>query len=230
MLRSKLYPTLAGALALGSSLALFACEEAADAAKDKARAVGDQAAEKSKALAGELGDAAKHKADELGDAAKHKAGELWAEAPGTGELSDAAKGIFASGAEASGGGVEALLARGEQLAPAALGVGKTLRGFVDNDTSIEPIVQKLDDPAAQAELDARIKDMPRVETIDGVDVGFKDVTQWDSAGRETESAYLILWRREDRLLGLVYRSRKRIHIDKLVAEAPRLLGLVTGAL
>ncbi len=169
----------------------------------------DKAKDKGKELAGDLGDKAKDKA---------------------GELSDAAKGIFAKGAEASDSGVEALLAKGEQLAPVAFDVAKTLHGFVDGDIDIEPIVQDLDDEGAQAELDARIKDMPRVETIDGVDVGFKDVTQWDSDGRQTESAYLVLWRRDNRLLGLVYRSNKRIHIDKVVAETPRLLGLVSGAL
>ena len=207
---------MCSALGLALVLASSGCD-AADAAKDKAKEVGEQAADKGKELA-----------SDLGDAAKDKAGELWES--GTGELSGAAQGILAKGAEASEGGVEALLAKGEQLAPAAVEVGKTLHGFVDSDTSIEPIVQKLDDPDAQAELDARIKDMPRVETIDGVDVGFKDVTQWDSAGRETESAYLILWRKDERLLGLVYRSKKRIHLDKVVADSPKLLGLVTGAL
>lgn len=148
-----------------------------------------------------------------------------------GELSEQAQAMVAKGAAAaSGEGVEGLLAKGEQLAPIAADIGKTLRGAVESDFDIEPIVQKLDDPQAQAELDERIKDMPRVETINGFDVGFKDMTRWDSGGRETESAYLILWRRGDRLLGLVYRSRQRIHMDKLVAEAPRLVALVSGAL
>lgn len=196
-----------------------AADQAVDKAKDKAREVGEQAKDKGKELAGDLGDKA-----------KDKAGELWAERPQTGELSDAAKNIFAKGAEASDGGVEAMLAKGVQLAPVAVDVAKTLHGAIDSNVDIEPIVQKLDDEQAQGELDARIKDMPRVETIDGLDVGFKDVTQWDSGGRETESAYLILWRRENRLLGLVYRSHKRVNVDQLVAEAPRLIGLVSGAL
>lgn len=211
MLRSSLF-----VLALAP---LAACSEATDKAKEKAKEVGEQAADKTKELAGDLSDKAKDKAD-----------ALWAERPQTGELSDAAKGIFAKGAEASSVGVEALVAKGEQLAPVAVDVAKTLHGLVDGDVDIEPIVQELDNESAQAELDARIKDMPRVETIDGVDVGFKDVTQWDSGGRTTESAYLILWRRENRLLGLIYRSNKRVHVDKLVEEAPRLIGLVSGAL
>jgi hypothetical protein len=209
-------------------LALPACSEDAsqeavdkleNAAKDKARELGEQAKDKSKELAGDLGDKA-----------KDKAGELWAERPQSGELSDAAKGIFDKGATASDGSVEALLANGVQLAPVAFDVAKTLHSAVDSDVEIEPIVQKLDGEQSQAELDARVKDMPRVETIDGVDVGFKDVSQWDTRGHESQSAYLILWRRDDRLLGLVYRSRKRINVDTLVAEAPRLIGLVSGAL
>jgi hypothetical protein len=216
---SRLIPALLGLVLLpacGDPAELG--DKLGDRAKDKAREVGEQAADKGKELAGELGDAAKGKAGELGGKGRDKMGEL----------SDAAKGIVSKGA--AEGGVEALLAKGQQLAPVAMEIGKTLHGAFDSDVNIEPIVQRLDDENAQTELDARIKDMPRVETIDGVDVGFKDVTQWDSAGRETDSAYLILWRRDNRLLGLVYRSHKRIHLDKLVADAPRLVGLVSGAL
>lgn len=197
-----------------------AVDKARDKAKDKALELGERAADKGKALA-----------TEVGGKAKDKAGELWAERPQTtGELSDAAKGIFEKGAAASDGGVEALVAKGEQLAPVAVDIAKTLHSAIDSDVEIEPIVQKLDDEQSQADLDLRIKDMPRIATIDGLDVGFKDVTQWDSGGRQTESAYLVLWRRDDRLLGLVYRSQKRVNVDELVAEAPRLIGLVTGAL
>jgi hypothetical protein len=201
----------------------LACEGAADKAKDKvkdvAEDVGDKAKDKGKELAGDLKDQANDKAK-----------QLWAERPKTGELSDAAKNIFSKGAEDSDTSVEALLAKGVQLAPVAVDVAKTLHSAIDSDVDIEPIVQKLDDEQGQAELDARIKDMPRVETIDGVDVGFKDVSQWDTGGHESQSAYLILWRRDDRLLGLVYRSRKRVNVDQLVAETPRLIGLVSGAL
>lgn len=197
-----------------------AVDNAKDKAKDKARELGEQASDKGKELAGDLGDKA-----------KTKAGELWAERPQTtGELSDAAKGIFDKGAAASDGGVEALLAKGVQVAPVAFDIAKTLHSAIDSDVQIEPIVQKVDGEQSLVELDTRIKDMPRVETIDGLDVGFKDVSQWDTRGHESQSAYLILWRRDDRLLGLVYRSSKRINVDKLVAEAPRLLGLVSGAL
>jgi hypothetical protein len=229
-------PILALVLALACSedAAKQTAEQAANRAADKAREVGEQAAGQAKHKAGELGDQAKHKAgelaSELGDQAKHKAGELWAERPPAGELSERAKGMLAKGASASSGGVEALLAKGVQIAPTAFEIAKILGDAVEGDVAIEPIVQKLDNEAAQAELDARIKDMPRVETIHGLDVGFKDVTQWDPSGRETQSAYLILWRSDSRLLGLVYRSRKRVKLDSLVADAPRLISLVSGVL
>ena len=198
--------------------------EVQDQAKAKAAAVKDQAADK----AHEVGAQARDKAGELAGDAVDKAGELWAERKG--ELSDGAKTIVARGASASGEGVEALVVKGEQVAPVAFDVAKTLRNTVDSDVDIEPIVQNLDDEQAQAELDARIADMTQVETIDGLDVGFKDVSQWDTAGRENEAAYLIMWRKDARLYGLVYRSRSRVHLDKMVAEAPRLIGAVQGVL
>lgn len=207
-----------------------AVDKARGQAKDKARELGEQAADKSKQLAGELGDKAKDKAGELGDKAKDKAGQLWAERPQTGELSDAAKQIFNKGAAASDGGIEAWLAKGKQLAPVAVDIAKTLHSAIDSEVDIEPIVQKLDNEQSAAELDARIQDMPRIATINGLDVGFKDVSQWDARGHESQSSYLILWRRDDQLLGLIYRSRKRVHIDQLITEAPRLLSLVSGAL
>jgi hypothetical protein len=228
-------------IAITLSLALPACQS--EEAKEKAKEAGERAKEVAKevgAEAKEAGERAKEVAKEVGAEAKEagerakeaaqeavdKSKEMWAERKG--ELSDSAKDILAKGAASSAGSVEAMLHKGTQVAPVAMDVAKTLHGAVDSDTEIEPIVQNLDDANAQAELDKRIADMPRVETIDGVQVGFKEVTQWDTGGRGKESAYLILWRRDARLFGLVYRSKNRINIDKLVAEAPRLIRLVNG--
>lgn len=191
----------------------------------------EQAQEEVKEKVEALGSQAEAKGRELADAAGDKAKQWWDdEVPDTGELSSKGKQLLATGAERSGGGVEAALARGQQLAPVALEVGKALREAVQSDTVIEPIVQKVDDPAAQSELDGKIADMPRVETIEGVDVGFKEMTQYDTTGRTTESSYLVLWRRDDRLLGFIYRSKKRIELEALVKDAPRLIALVQGAL
>jgi hypothetical protein len=178
----------------------------------------------------EVGDKAKHAGEDLADKAGDKAKGWWAdEVPDTGELSEKASALVQAGA-ADSGGVEAMLARGVQLAPLALDVAKTLHSAIDSETVIEPVIQSLDDEAGQAALDGKIKDMPRVEAIDGLSVGFKDMRQYDTGGRTTESAYLVLWRHDDRLLGFVYRSRKRIDLDALVRETPRLIGLIQGAL
>ena len=218
--------TLAAMVAVVSLALAAACDP--DAAKDKAKAVGEQLADGAKDKAGELADGAKDKAGELADGAVDRGRQLWDGRKG--ELSDGAKGLLAKGAEVEQGGVAALITKGQQIAPVAFDVAKTVNDSLEGDVDIEPIIQDLDDADAQAQLDQRISDMPRVETINGVQVGFKDVSQWDSGGRESESAYLILWRADERLIGLVYRSRSRVHIDKLVAEAPRLIAAVQGVL
>ncbi len=216
------------ALLLLGAAASCSKEELEDKAKqagDKAKQAGADALEKGK----ELGEQAGEKSKELAGRAKDGVEDWWSgEAPSSGELSDRAKTLLDAALPENG--VEAALARGTQLAPVALEIGKAVHGAIDSDTKIEPIIQKVDDPDAQAELDAKIAGMPRVETIEGVSVGFKDMTQYDSGGRTSESAYLVLWRKDDRLLGFVYHSRQRISLDKLVADAPRLIKLVQGAL
>lgn len=215
-------------LGLTGTMASCSTEELEDKAKqagDKAKQAGVEALEKGK----ELGEQAGEKSKELAGRAKDGVEDWWSgEAPSSGELSDRAKTLLDAALPENG--VEAALARGTQLAPVALEIGKAVHGAIDSDTKIEPIIQKVDDPGAQAELDAKIAGMPRVETIEGVSVGFKDMTQYDSGGRTSESAYLVLWRKDDRLLGFVYHSRQRISLDKLVADAPRLVKLVQGAL
>ncbi len=44
-----------------------------------------------------------------------------------------------------------------------------------------------------------------------------------------ERGYLVTWRDGDRLYGFVYRSKRSIDIDKLVADTPRLLRLAKAA-
>ncbi len=205
-------------------LTLGCTAEQAEDAEDKAREVGGKAKHAGEELAEKAGD----KTREIAGQASNQAKAWWAdEVPTSGELSDKAVGLIRGGAES--GGVEALVARGFQLAPVAFEVGKALSSVVDSDTVIEPIIQKVDDEAAQAELDAKIEGMPRVETIEGVSVGFKDMKQYDIAGRTSESAYLVLWRRDDRLLGFVYRSRKRIDIDGLIRATPQIYRMIEGA-
>jgi hypothetical protein len=226
-------------LGLPSTLASCSTEELEDKAKqagDKAKQAGAEALEKAEELGEQAGEKSKALAEQAGEKSKALAGKAkdgvegwWSgEAPSSGELSDRAKTMLDAALPENG--VEAALARGTQLAPVALEIGKAVHEAIDSDTKIEPIIQKVDDQDAQAELDAKISGMPRVETIEGVSVGFKDMTQYDSGGRTSESAYLVLWRKDDRLLGFVYHSRQRISIDTLIADAPRLIKLVQGAL
>lgn len=79
------------------------------------------------------------------------------------------------------------------------------------------------------DVDAAIGDMPRTEVIDGVTVGFKQLASLDTDKQLTEKAYLVLWRKDDHLVGFVYRSRKEIVLGAVVREAPALVRAVRGA-
>jgi hypothetical protein len=130
------------------------------------------------------------------------------------------------GAQAVRGGIEDIVLRGTQVGEVAEEIGVTLTGAVDSNTVIRPIYQKLDDEAAMAETDKAIGDMPRTEVIDGLTVGFKDLTRIDTKQRVTDSGYLVVWRSDDRLIGFVYRSKSVIDLELLVRETPRLIRLV----
>ncbi len=165
-------------------------------------------------------------------AERSAAARAWAEdLSDTGELSNTARAWLSAGAEATQDGAESLLVRGEQVAPVAVSIGRSLAEVYDSDTVLEPVYQPIgapgDDPeTGNAKADAAIKDMGRVEVVDGVSVGFKDLTSTSTRERVSERGYLVLWRKDDHLVGFVYRSRKTIDLEKLVAEAPKLLGLV----
>ena len=79
--------------------------------------------------------------------------------------------------EGAGAGVAKVFESSTQMAPAALEIGSVLYGAYDKDIDFDPIWHKVDTPEGQAELDASIRDMPRVETIDGLEVGFKDLSE-----------------------------------------------------
>jgi hypothetical protein len=149
-------------------------------------------------------------------------------AQATGELSEASRRWLAEAA--AGDDVESIIAKGVQLAPVALEVARVVDEAVDEDTTIEPIYQRAGDAQAQAELDARLARMPRTQEIEGVQVGFRRLSEVASDKKVDESAYLVVWRRGDHLVGFVYRSRREVDIDALVAETPRLMKLVDGVL
>ena len=179
----------------------------------------------------EVGAEVQREAGVLAAKTRDGAGELVR----SGQLSEAARGWLQRGAQASRGGIEALLQRGEQALPVALEIAQALRSAIDSDTRIEPIYQEVSGAspelaARRAEADSLIDTMPRVEVIDGLQVGFKDLSSLATDRQISEQAYLVVWRQDDRLIGFIYRSRRSVDLVQLVGLAPRLIGLVRSAL
>lgn len=143
-----------------------------------------------------------------------------------GKLSETATSLVSAAGKASTG-IEKTVADGAQIAPAAWEIAKAVNAAVDDQTVIEPIVQKAGDKEA---TDKAVKGMPRVEVIDGVDVGFRQLDQLDTQKSVKERAFLVLWRRDDKLVGFVYRSRREIDLDALVKLAPKLVALFNKSL
>jgi hypothetical protein len=207
-----------------------ACDSSADGAVDKGKqAAGEiagQAGDKAAELAGDALDASKKAAGGASDKAK----SWWDELPDSGQLSTSASGWLNAQAKTAGGGIEAAIVKGQQIAPTALEIGSNVRKAVDSDTLIEPIYQAVDDGGRSSqEVDAAIGDMPRTEVISGVTVGFKQMDELSEKRSLKERGYLVMWRQGDHLVGFVYRSRREIDIDKVVAEAPKLVALVQAA-
>ena len=228
----KLVMTL-GAAAVGMTAAMMVvggCEATRDASAGVQREAGVMA-EKTRAGAADMVAAAGERGAEAAGAAADWAGELYR----SGQLTDTARTWLKQGAAASQAGIEAVLQRGEQAVPVATEIGKALASAVDSDTMIEPIYQEVSGASPElvlgrAEADAAISGMTRVEVIDGLQVGFKELSSLDLGHRVSESAYLVVWRQGDRLVGFVYRSRRDVAIGQLVSAAPRLIGLVRSVL
>lgn len=173
-------------------------------------------------------------ASEMGVEAARVARE-WAEGLNLGELSESAKSWLRRGAEASASGIEAVLQKGEQVVPVAKEIGGALASAIDADTTFEPIYQEVaggppELSRRRSEVDVAIQGMTRVEPIDGLQVGFKQLSSLDLGHSVSESAYLVMWRQGDRLVGFVFRSRRDVSLPQLVAGAPRLVGLVRSVL
>lgn len=181
----------------------------------KAEETKDNAADRAKSAADKVKGAAERVKDETV--------ELAGKASGLG--SDVVEALT-PGALAVKGGIEDVVLRGEQVGGVAEEIGTVWSTAVDSDTTIKPIYQKLDDAEAMKNTDAAIGDMPRREVINGLTVGFKDLTLMESSVRTTESGYLVVWRRDDHLYGFVYRSKRSIDFETLIAETPRLIDLL----
>jgi hypothetical protein len=216
----------------GEKAAVDASTQALDASKKKAGELANDAVDASKdkaeQLAGDAVDASKKAANDLADATKHGAKALFDDVRSDGELSDSAKAWLKSQATSDESTIEAVLVKGVQLAPVALEATKVLIDATDSETAIEPIFQKVDGDSAKT--DAAIAGMPRVQAMDGLTVGFKQMDTLDASKKVEQRGYLVMWRHEDHLVGFVYRSTRTIDIEKLVAETPRLMKLTQKAL
>lgn len=215
---------------LATALALVACDP-----KEKAQDLADRAASGASDLKSDAKSAAMEKVDGTKSAALSEIdkGLLAAKSKifgltDTGSLSEAGLGWLSSSkpAEAAQGtGIEAQVAKGSQIAAVTLEAHRVMNQAVDEDTAIEPIYQKVE-PGKQAEVDASIKAMPRVEVIDGFTVGFKKLDSIETTKIKKEQAVLVMWRKDDHLVGFLYRSHRTIDLEVVVRETPRLLKLM----
>lgn len=213
-------------------------QEAADKSKemaDKAVADGNKAVEGTKDAIDDgrrIAEEAKDKGQQLADDAKHvadEAGKLWADVPDTGQLSQTADGWLAAASKGSDSTIAELIVSGEQMAPVAVDISRALAGAIETDKKIEPIYQKVE-PGHEAKVDEAIGDMPRTEVIDGLTVGFRRLDETSTQTMVKERGYLVMWREQEHLVGFVYRSKRTIDLETLVAETPRILGLARRAI
>jgi hypothetical protein len=200
--------------------------KAAGKSLDDAKNLANKTTDDAKSLASKTTDDVKRFADSTTLAAK----KAWAGITDTGELSSDAAAWMKERATVDGAKVEKVIDKGVQVAPVALEIALVVNAAVDDDTAIEPIYTKIEGEQSEAEVDAAIAGMSRVEVLDGVKVGYSQLSKMDASTKVDEEAYLITWRREDRLIGLVYRSKRTIDLDMIVKETPRLIELTKKAL
>lgn len=228
---------------------LLACDSAADAT-DASKKAASNAVDASKKIAGEAADASQKAVDasktavdaskEAVDSTSKAAADAlaatkkfseqtkkwWDDIPDTGALSDQTTTWIKNAADESGRTIENVLVEGEPYAPAAMQIAGGLASAVDGDRGFEPIYVKVSD---SADADKKIGDMPKVQVVEDLTIGLKRVDSWEGLTQKKERGYLVLWREDDHLMGFVYRSRREIDIEKVAAEAPRLVALVRKA-
>jgi hypothetical protein len=215
-----------------SNAAKSAGDAATKAASDAAKSAGDAATKAAGDAAKSAGDAATKAADAALDSAKSAVDatkdatlRAWADLGDKGELSQSALKWMSETAQSIE--IREIIAKGVQVAPVALELAKTLNAAVDSETAIEPIYQPVGDAAA---VDKAIGAMPRVEVIDGLNVGFSQLSRVDAGTSLDETAYLVTWRRDTHVVGLVYRTKRTIDFDVLIKDAPRLIALTQSVL
>lgn len=217
-------------------------QEVVDDAKQRTQDALDKGQDRAEEELTQAKDAASERAkDELNEvrekatnSAKDKA-QQWKDdlVPDKGEIGEFALGLLGKGTDPET--IEAVVAKGKQIAPVAMDIGSTLAKGYDKKVRFVPVYQTIDEDAEEgaqspAEVDELIGDMPRTETIDGLEVGFKQLKSTDVAERKDVSSYLVLWRKDDKLVGFIYHSQTTIDVEHLIEQAPRLISLVEGVL
>ncbi len=216
------------------ALVLTAVVLTACGAEDAAREVASDAAARARSEAQGVKSAAEKKAGELGDAAKSAAPGVAAEAKrklfGLGDGADLSAPLKAwlEASAKDAGSAEGLVAKSARTAPVLLEAATVLNGAVDDETVIEPIYAPIE-PAASGDVDKTIGGMPSIEVIDGVRVGFKKLDSMSTEQIVKEQAVLVLWRRDDHLVGFVIRKKRTIEVATIIGEAPRLMKLMESA-
>jgi len=220
-------------LLLLGSLSCGDAEKGARDLADKASAEADKLAKDAKTVAQSQLDGAASAASDTVISAKAKIFDLPdLAAPKSGALSDQGLEWLAKQKPAEGsaapGGIEGVVARGAQIAPVVIEAKKVMNQAVDEDTAVEPIYQAVE-PGQEPVLDQSIKDMPRVEVVDGFTIGFKKLDAIETTKIHKEQAALVMWRKDGHLVGFLYRSRRTIDMAVVVKETPRLLRLMHAA-
>lgn len=210
------------ALLLSAALAMTACSP-----DDPRRDQAEKALQKADEVIAEGREFADPYVDKASGSARAWARSWMPELPTTGDLSEQAS-RWIEDAAADDARAEYWLDKGKQSLPVAREIGRTVNEAIERDFVVEPVYRPLDDELDLVAVDASIASMPRVEVIDGLTVGFRKLAADDMEGRETQAAFLVLWRAERNLVGFIFRSRRKIRLDKLVAETPRLVELVRG--
>ena len=221
MLRAMSVRSLAVLLAC---LVPLGCDDTAEKAKDAVEKT-EKAVEKTQEVI-EKTEKTIEKGKETAQDLKDKAAiakKILEDVPKSGELTDSAKNWL----KEHSGEMETVVVTGVQIAPVAWEIAKVLNEAVDSETVVEPVFQDVDDVK---KIDEAIDGMPRVEVIDGLNVGFKQLDSTDAKQNVKERAYLVTWRHESHLVGFVYRSQRTVDIETLVKEAPRLISLTKTAL
>lgn len=211
-----------------------ASAQAVEASKKTASELADKASDEATKLGEDAVKATRKAADDAVEATKQGASSLYDDLRNDGELSRTAKAWLAE--QATEGNIVSYVTKGVQLAPAAAEAGKVLVDAVDSDTAVEPIYLHLgqhlgaDEEADLAKVDAAIADMPRVEVVDDVTVGFEQLEGFEGSDHVKERGFLVMWRHQDHLVGFVYRSKRRIDLAAVVAETPRIIRMTQQAL